>query len=60
MEAMKHSGALTVAQDEDSCIVYGMPQEAVKRKAVRHVLAPEQIGQYLMEISYRIERSVGV
>ena len=27
---MKHAGAFTIAQDETSCIVYGMPKEAVK------------------------------
>ncbi len=28
--AMKQSGSFTVAQDEKSCVVYGMPKEAVK------------------------------
>ena len=31
---MRNAGALTVGQDEDSCVVYGMPKEAVKRGAV--------------------------
>jgi two-component system chemotaxis response regulator CheB len=31
---MRKSGARTVAQDEDSCVVYGMPKEAVKRGGV--------------------------
>jgi len=31
---MRKAGARTVAQDEDSCVVYGMPKEAVKRGAV--------------------------
>jgi two-component system chemotaxis response regulator CheB len=48
MEAMYRSGASTIAQDEESCIVYGMPAEAVKRKAVKQVLTPDQISQYLM------------
>ena len=32
---MRNSGARTVAQDEESCVVYGMPKEAVKRGAVQ-------------------------
>lgn len=31
---MRKAGAYTVAQDEESCVVYGMPKEAVKRGAV--------------------------
>jgi len=31
---MRKAGARTVAQDEESCVVYGMPKEAVKRGAV--------------------------
>lgn len=34
---MKNSGATTIAQDEDSCIVFGMPKEAIQRQAVDHV-----------------------
>lgn len=30
MLALKQSGCYTVAQDEKSCVVYGMPKEAVK------------------------------
>jgi two-component system chemotaxis response regulator CheB len=38
MKEMKDNGAYTIAQDEKSCIVYGMPKEAVKRGAVDEVL----------------------
>jgi two-component system chemotaxis response regulator CheB len=30
MKELHDTGALTIAQDEASCIVYGMPKEAVK------------------------------
>lgn len=55
MEAMYKAGALTFAQDEESCIVYGMPAEAVKRKAVKQVLTPDQISQYLMNMATQRE-----
>ena len=38
MLEMKTAGARTIAQDEDSCVVFGMPYEAIKREAVDIVL----------------------
>ena len=35
---MRDEGALTIAQDEHTCVVYGMPKEAVKRGAVIKIL----------------------
>jgi two-component system chemotaxis response regulator CheB len=35
---MKEAGAVTIAQDEESCVVFGMPNEAIKRKAVERVM----------------------
>jgi two-component system, chemotaxis family, protein-glutamate methylesterase/glutaminase len=35
---MKESGARTIGQDENTCVVYGMPKEAVKAGAVQQVL----------------------
>ena len=34
LKEMLDAGARTVAQDEATCVVYGMPKEAVKRGAV--------------------------
>ena len=31
---MRTAGARTLAQDEQSCVVFGMPKEAIKRGAV--------------------------
>jgi two-component system chemotaxis response regulator CheB len=36
-------GAFTIAQDENSCLVYGMPGEAAKRGAVCKLLSPDKI-----------------
>jgi two-component system chemotaxis response regulator CheB len=35
---MRNAGARTVAQDEESCVVYGMPKEAVKRGGVERTV----------------------
>jgi two-component system, chemotaxis family, protein-glutamate methylesterase/glutaminase len=38
MSEMKQAGATTIAQDEETCVVFGMPNEAIKRGAVDRVL----------------------
>lgn len=38
MKEMKTAGAINLAQDEDTCVVYGMPAEAVKHGGVDHIL----------------------
>ena len=43
--AMGESGARTLAQDEATCVVYGMPREAYKIGAVEEVLALSKIPQ---------------
>ncbi len=40
---MKEAGAFTVAQDEETCVVFGMPQEAIKLGAAQRVLPLETI-----------------
>jgi two-component system, chemotaxis family, protein-glutamate methylesterase/glutaminase len=44
---LRAAGGLTIAQDEASCMVFGMPQEAIRLGAARHVLSPEQITSVL-------------
>jgi len=39
LKEMKDAGAQTMAQDEATCVVYGMPKEAVKLGAVDRSLA---------------------
>jgi two-component system, chemotaxis family, protein-glutamate methylesterase/glutaminase len=45
--AMKQARAVTIAQDEASCAVFGMPKEAIKAGAVDHVLPLNQIAATL-------------
>jgi two-component system chemotaxis response regulator CheB len=40
---MRQAGAYTVAQDEESCIVFGMPTEAIDRGGVMKVLPLNRI-----------------
>jgi len=43
MKEMKEAGAYNIAQDEESCVVFGMPQEAIKRGGVDEVLSLDRI-----------------
>jgi len=47
LKIMKDCGAITIAQDEASCVVYGMPGEAVKAAAATYVLPPLKIAALL-------------
>ncbi|MEI8344521.1 MAG: chemotaxis response regulator protein-glutamate methylesterase [Candidatus Omnitrophota bacterium] len=40
---MREAGAFTIAQDEKSCVVYGMPKEAVKVGAAQKILPLDEI-----------------
>jgi two-component system chemotaxis response regulator CheB len=43
LQLMRERGAVTIAQDEESSVVFGMPREAIRRGAAQHVLSPERI-----------------
>jgi two-component system chemotaxis response regulator CheB len=45
--AMRNAGSLTVAQDEETSIVYGMPREASLLGAASRVLPLPEIGRFL-------------
>jgi len=47
---MKESGAATIAQDEASCIVFGMPKEAISRGAVDVVMPLQQIAGAVLSL----------
>ena len=44
---LKEKGAVTIAQDQESSVVHGMPAEAIKLGAAVYVLAPERIAELL-------------
>ena len=48
---IRRTGGMTIAQDEESCVVYGMPREAVLLGAAMRVLPLDDIGPALMEVA---------
>jgi len=49
LREMKGSGAVTIAQDEATCVVFGMPREAISRGATDFVLPLEQIAAQALD-----------
>lgn len=50
LQEMHEVGAPTIAQDEKSSVVWGMPGEAVKQGGVDHVLSLDKISAKLLEL----------
>lgn len=51
MAEMKAAGSYNIAQDEDSCVVFGMPKEAIKLGAVDKVLPLTDIADHVIRKS---------
>jgi two-component system chemotaxis response regulator CheB len=51
LRQMHAAGAMTIAQNQETCAVFGMPQEAIALRAVRHVLALTDIPGALVRLS---------
>jgi two-component system chemotaxis response regulator CheB len=51
MLALRQAGATTIAQDEESSVVYGMPREAARRGAASEVLPLQRIAARLVALS---------
>ncbi|MBF0233766.1 MAG: chemotaxis response regulator protein-glutamate methylesterase [Desulfamplus sp.] len=46
---MREAGAFTIAQDEKSCVVFGMPHEAIKKNAVDKIVPLDAIARTLLQ-----------
>lgn len=53
LKVIANAGGCTIAQDEVSCVVFGMPQEAIQLGAAQHVLATADLPRILIEASWR-------
>lgn len=48
LRAMRNAGGYTVAQDEESCVVFGMPKEAIALNAAERVMPLSQIANEIV------------
>ncbi len=55
MVAMHDEGALTIAQDQKSCVVFGMPKVAIEKGGVDHIVSLEKIAQKTIELVQKIQ-----
>jgi two-component system, chemotaxis family, protein-glutamate methylesterase/glutaminase len=53
MLEMRQAGARTLAQDEDSCVVFGMPREAIKRGGVERTVPLSAIAREIQAAASR-------
>lgn len=53
--ALRDAGALTIAQDEASSVIFGMPREAIEMRAVDRVLSLDQIPVALAAVAREME-----
>jgi len=51
MQEMRQAGASTLAQDEESCVVFGMPQEAIKLGCVDAILPLQKMAREIVRQS---------
>ena len=50
IETVKKNGGVTIAQDEESCAIFGMPRAAIKTGAVDYILPISEIPQKVMKL----------
>jgi two-component system chemotaxis response regulator CheB len=53
MKIMHDGGARTIAQNEETCVVFGMPKEAIKLMAVDDILPLESIARAILQFDSR-------
>lgn len=58
MKRLHEMGIKTIAQDKDSCVVFGMPQAAIQQGGVDFVLPLDQIGSKVIELCGQFSRPV--
>lgn len=51
MKELYDNGAYTVAQDEKSCVVFGMPKKAIEAGAVKKICSLDKIASYILEFA---------
>ena len=53
MKTMHDAGARTIAQNEETCVVFGMPKEAIKLGAVDDILPLESMARAILAFDSR-------
>jgi two-component system chemotaxis response regulator CheB len=51
LQRLRQAGGVTIAQDEETSVVFGMPQEAIRLGAAEYVLSPDQISGVIRSLA---------
>jgi two-component system chemotaxis response regulator CheB len=57
MKTMHDQGAATIAQDEKSCVVFGMPKEAIAKNGVDYIVPLDSVTSKILELTKAHSRS---
>jgi two-component system chemotaxis response regulator CheB len=49
LKEMRNAGSNTIAQDEESCVVFGMPKEAIRMDAVDRILSLDELPRAILQ-----------
>jgi two-component system chemotaxis response regulator CheB len=55
LKEMRDAGARTLGQDEESCVVFGMPREALRLGAVEHLLPLQRLAPTIQRLARQVE-----
>jgi two-component system chemotaxis response regulator CheB len=58
LEAIKKEGGKTIAESEQTCVVYGMPKAAVKRDAARLILPNYEIKDHMIKFAEKMKKKI--
>ncbi|PIS09818.1 MAG: hypothetical protein COT73_12760, partial [Bdellovibrio sp. CG10_big_fil_rev_8_21_14_0_10_47_8] len=50
LKSLRDLGVRTIAQDEKTSVVFGMPREAIERGAAEFILPIDKIGEKLIQL----------
>jgi two-component system chemotaxis response regulator CheB len=53
MKVLHDGGARTIAQNEETCVVFGMPKEAIKLQAIDEILPLESMARAILQFDSR-------
>ena len=56
MKDLYKNGAYTIAQNEESCVVFGMPAQAIKAGAVKDICHLNEISDFIVEYAKNIRK----
>ncbi len=60
LKLLRENGGITIAQNRESSVVFGMPGEAVRIDAADYVLTPEEIISFMRKIDTNQKRKTGI